>query len=41
MSEKKTNFAVVGISGRGSGMLENFLAIPGVRVVAEIGRAHV
>ena len=34
MSEKKTNFAVVGISGRGSGMLENFLAIPGVRVVA-------
>ncbi len=34
MVEKKVNFAVVGISGRGSGMLENFLAVPGVRVVA-------
>ena len=34
MAEKFTNFAAIGISGRGSGMLREFLDIPGVRVTA-------
>ena len=34
MADKKTNFAAIGISGRGSGMLREFLDIPGVRVTA-------
>ena len=34
MKEVKTNFAAIGISGRGSGMLREFLDVPGVRVTA-------
>lgn len=32
--EKKTNFAVIGLGGRGRGNLREFLSIPNVRVVA-------
>ncbi|MGN0634928.1 MAG: Gfo/Idh/MocA family protein [Acutalibacteraceae bacterium] len=32
--EKKTNFGVIGLGGRGCGNLREFLDIPGVRVVA-------
>ncbi len=31
---EKTNFAVIGLGGRGQGMLGEFLDVPGVRVVA-------
>lgn len=31
---KTANFGVIGLSGRGSGMLREFLAVPGVNVVA-------
>ena len=34
MEIKQTNFAVVGLSGRGSSMLSELLAVPGVKVVA-------
>ncbi|MGN1451154.1 MAG: Gfo/Idh/MocA family protein [Eubacteriales bacterium] len=34
MAESKTNFGVIGISGRGSGMLREFLSVPGVAVTA-------
>ena len=34
MAENKTNFGVIGISGRGSGMLREFLSVPGVDVTA-------
>ncbi|MBQ7542833.1 MAG: Gfo/Idh/MocA family oxidoreductase [Clostridia bacterium] len=34
MTQDKTNFAVVGLGGRGRGMLNEFLDIPDVRVVA-------
>lgn len=34
MSEQKTNFGVIGISGRGSGMLSELLSVAGVRVTA-------
>ena len=32
--EKKTNFGVIGLGGRGCGNLREFLDIPGVRVAA-------
>ena len=31
---KKTNFGFIGLGGRGQGMLNEFLDVPGVRVVA-------
>lgn len=34
MEMKKTNFAIIGLGGRGQGMLGEFLDVPGVRVVA-------
>lgn len=34
MAEGKTNFAIVGLGGRGRGLLDEFLDVPGVRVVA-------
>ena len=34
MEKKKTNFGIIGLGGRGQGMLGEFLDVPGVRVVA-------
>ena len=34
MCEKQTNFGVIGLSGRGHGMLREFMEVPGVHVVA-------
>ena len=34
MAEGKTNFAIIGLGGRGRGLLDEFLDVPGVRVVA-------
>ena len=34
MAEKTANFGFIGISGRGSGMLREFLSAPGVKVTA-------